>query len=100
MSKVFERIMYTQIESFMEDKLSKLLTGFKKNHIAQNCLINMLEKRKNTLDKDGFVCAMFIDLSKAFDTMNHDLLGIWFSKRCTFFHEKLPNEKTTASSCK
>ena len=30
MSKVFERIMYTQIESFTEDKLSKLLTGFKK----------------------------------------------------------------------
>ena len=29
---------------------------------------------KNTLDKGGFVCAIFIYLSKAFDTMNHDLL--------------------------
>ena len=29
-SKVFERIMYTQIESFNEDKLSQLLTGFRK----------------------------------------------------------------------
>ena len=38
------------------------------------CLINMLEKWKNTLDKRGFVCAMFIDLSKTFDAMNHDLL--------------------------
>ena len=74
MSKVFERIMYTQIESFMEDKLLKLLTGFRKNHSTQHCLINMLEKWKNTLDKGGFVCAMFMDLSKAFDTMNHDLL--------------------------
>ena len=74
MSKVFERIMYTQIESFMEDKLSKLLTGFRKNRSIQHCLINMFEKWKNTLDKDDFVCAMFIDLSKVFDTMNHDLL--------------------------
>ena len=74
MLNVFERIMYTQIESFMEDKLSKLLTGFRKNHSTQHCLINMLEKWKNTLDKGGFVCAMFIDLSKAFDTMNHDFL--------------------------
>ena len=34
----------------------------------------MLEKWKNTLDKGGFVCAMFMELSKAFDTMNRDLL--------------------------
>ena len=107
MSKVFERIMYTQIESFMEDKLSKLLTGFRKNHSTQQCLINMLEKWKNTLDKGGFVCAMFMDLSKAFDTMNHDLLIAkinngthGFQKRCTFFHEKLLNENTATSSCK
>ena len=46
MSKVFERITYTQIESFMEDKLSKLLTGFRKNHSTQYCLINMLENGK------------------------------------------------------
>ena len=74
MSKVFERIMYTQIESFMEDKLSKLLTGFRKNHSTQYRLINMLEKWKNTLDKNGVVCPMFMSLSKASDTMNHDLL--------------------------
>ena len=73
-SKIIERVMYTQIENFMEDKLSKLLTGFRKNHSTQHSLVNMLEKWKNTLDKGGFVCAIFMDLSKAFDTMNHDLL--------------------------
>ena len=66
--------MYTQIENFMEDKLSKLLTGFRKNHSTQHCLVNMLEKWKNTLDKGGFVCAIFMDLSKAFDTMDYDML--------------------------
>ena len=35
MSKFFERIMYTQMESFMEDKLSKLLPGFRNNHGTQ-----------------------------------------------------------------
>ena len=73
-SKNIERVMYIQIENVMEDKLSKLLTGFRKNHSTQHCLVNMLKKWKNTLDKGGFVCAIFIDLSKAFDTMNHDLL--------------------------
>ena len=52
----------------------KLLTGFIKNHNTQHFLINMLEKQKNTLDKGGFVCAMFTDLSKAFDKINRDLL--------------------------
>ena len=53
----------------MEDKLSKLLTGFRKNHSTQHCLISIYEKWKNTLDKGAFVCAMFMDLSKAFDTI-------------------------------
>ena len=73
-SKVFERIMYMQIDTFMRDKLSKLLTGFRKNHSTQHCLMSMLEMWKNTLDKGGYVSAIFMDLSKAFDTLNHNLL--------------------------
>ena len=34
----------------------------------------MLEKRKNTLDKGNHVGAVFMDLSKVFDTINHDFL--------------------------
>ena len=34
----------------------------------------MLEKWRATLDKKGFVSAVLMDLSKAFDTINHELL--------------------------
>ena len=61
-SKVFERIMYMQIDTFTRDKLSKLLTGFRKNHSTQHCLMSMLEMWKNTLDKGGYVSAIFMDL--------------------------------------
>ena len=71
-SKVFERIIYSQIDVFMQDKLSNLLTGFRKS--PQHCLMYMLENWKNMLDKGGYVCAMFMDLSKAFDTIHHDLM--------------------------
>ena len=35
-SNIIERVMYIQIENFMEDKLSKLLTGFRKNHSTEH----------------------------------------------------------------
>ena len=73
-SKVFQRIMYIQIENFMEAKLSKLLRRFRKNHRTQHCLVNMLEKWKKILDKGGFICTMFMDFSNAFDAMDHNLL--------------------------
>ena len=73
-SKVFERVMYQQIEDFMKDKLSNLLIGFRKNHNTQHCLTSLLERWKKTLDKGGYIFAIFMDLSKAFDTLNHKLL--------------------------
>ena len=89
-SKVIERVMYIQIENFMEDKLSKLLTCFRKNNSTQYCLVNRIEKWKNTLDKYGFVCLIFMNLSKAFDTMDHGLsiakLGAYgFQEDALFF---------------
>ena len=33
MSKVFERILYNQLNDFMKDKLSNILTGFRKGHM-------------------------------------------------------------------
>ena len=67
--------MYQQIEDFMKEKLSNLLTDFRKNHNTQHCLMSMLGRWKKTLDKGGYICAIFMDLSKAFNnTLNHKLL--------------------------
>ena len=40
-SKAFEIIIYKQIDDYMNDKLSPLLTGLKKNHNSQNCLLKV-----------------------------------------------------------
>ena len=74
MSKVFERLLYKQIETFMSNKLSVKLCGFRKNYNTQYCLTYMLEKLKSTLVKGKHVGGVFMDLSKAFDKINHDLL--------------------------
>ena len=58
----------------MENKLSALLTVFGKNHGTQNYLVSMFENWKNKIDKGRFAVALFMNLSKASDTLNHNLL--------------------------
>ena len=48
MSKVFERILYKQIDTFMNAKFSPYLFGFRKNHNAQYTLLKMIETWKKT----------------------------------------------------
>ena len=50
-SKVFERVIYKQINSYKEDKLFKYITGFRKAQGTQHSLITMLGKWKSVLDK-------------------------------------------------
>ena len=71
-SNVFGKIIYSQTDVFTHDKLSNLLTGFRKNHSTQHGLMYMLENWKHMLDKGGYICAMFMDLSQAFETIHHD----------------------------
>ena len=43
LSKVFEKLIYSQINTYMKDKFSKYLTEFCKNHNTQHALLNMIE---------------------------------------------------------
>ena len=46
LSKVFERIIYNQINEYMENKFSKFITGFIKLHGTQHSMVTMLENGK------------------------------------------------------
>ena len=73
-SKLFERDMYNQKYSYMDQHLSPHLCGFRKGYSAQHCLALMLEKWKKALDNHQVAGALLTDLSKAFDCLNHHLL--------------------------
>ena len=82
-SKIFEKLIYSQVNSYMEPKLSKYLAGFCGNHNTQHVLLRMIELWWALQNKDQKVGAIIMDLSKAFDTINHKLLfkknaSLWF----------------------
>ena len=48
--------------------------GFRKNHSTAYALIQLYDKLSDAIDKGNVTLGLFIDLSKAFDTVNHDIL--------------------------
>ena len=73
-SKVFERLLHKQMSLHVEEHLSPYLCGYRKEFRTQQALLSLLERWKNVLDKKGYGGAVLMDLSKAFDTLNHDHL--------------------------
>ena len=74
LSKVFERIMYDQINNFIKSKLSPYLCGFRKKYNTQHALFHLLKNWQTCLDKHGYVGTLLMDLSKAYDCLPHDLI--------------------------
>ena len=73
-SKIYEKLLQKQINNYIENNLSPYLFGYRKGYSTQHALICLIEKWKNILDEKGFCGAVLMDLSKAFDAINHDLL--------------------------
>ena len=72
--KVFERLMHDQVTTYMDAHLSNYLCGYCKGFNTQTALLSLMEKWKSILDKKGFSGAVLMDFSKAFDTINHEIL--------------------------
>ena len=74
LSKIFERLIYDQLNEYLDQYLNSLLCGFRKAHSTQHALFRLLQEWQNELDKSGFVGTILMDLSKAYDCLPHDLL--------------------------
>ena len=67
--------MYNRIKVFIEenDVLHNLQFGFRKNHSTGIALTTLHDNISKALYDREYVLGVFLDLSKAFDTVNHDI---------------------------
>jgi len=75
-SKLLEKIMYSRLTTFFEkhNLLYKLQFGFRPEYSTDLALTYLVDKINQAIDKKEYVIGIFIDLSKAFDTVDHKIL--------------------------
>ena len=72
-SKIFERIMQKQISDYIEKFFSQFLFGYIKGFSTPYALLRLIKRWNFSLDKQSCAGTLLMDLSKVFDTINHEL---------------------------
>ena len=75
-SKIIEKIMHQRLNKFLEENncFCNLQFGLHLNLSTNNALLSIIENIQTDLDNGDFAAGVFIDLKKAFDTVDHDIL--------------------------
>ena len=75
-SKILEKIFHNRLMSFLNDKqiLYNGQFGFRKNHSTSIAILELVEEMTTAMDNSQSSVAVFIDLKKAFDTVDHNIL--------------------------
>lgn len=75
-SKVAEKVAVVRISFDLESKmkLSPRQYGFRRHFSTEEALLNITKSMENSLNKGHFVCSSSLDISAAFDSVNHKIL--------------------------
>ena len=76
LNKILEKLMFSRVYKFLDDYqcIYSLQFGFRSKHSTNHALIDITENIRKALDNKSFACGIFVDLQKAFDTVNHNIL--------------------------
>ena len=75
-NKIFEKILHRNLMKFLErhNILFMYQFGYRKLHSTTIALIEITDKIKKLLDEGNYVIGIYLDLTEAFDTVNHQIL--------------------------
>ena len=74
--KILEKLMYKRLYAFLDynNIIYDLQFGFRQEYSTSHALINITENIRKALDDGNIDCGVFVDLQKAFDTVDHQIL--------------------------
>ena len=75
LSKVFEKVVYTRLSSFLESQkiLFDKQFGFRKQHSTCMALLILMDKPIKSIECRNYIIGVFLDFPKAFDVVNHSI---------------------------
>ena len=74
--KILEKLMHERHSNFLDKNklIYSLQFGFRQSYSTSYALIHLTETIKQSLDQGLFICGFFVNLQKAFDTVDHNIL--------------------------
>ena len=74
--KILEKLMYKRLYTFFDynNIIYDLQFGSRQQYSTSHALINITENIRKALDDGNIGCGVFVDLQKAFDTVEHQIL--------------------------
>ena len=75
-SKLLKRIMYNRLYKYLlqSNLFHEKQFGFQASNSTEHVVVQLISQILDAFDENKYTLGMFIDLSKAFDTADHDLL--------------------------
>ena len=75
MGKILEKLMYKRLYTFLNNNnIYSLQFGFRQQYSTSHVLTNITENIRKALDDGNIDCGIFVDLQKAFDIVDHQIL--------------------------
>ena len=86
-SKLLEKLVYKRVYNFLTDcnQIYQSQYGFRSNHSCEQAVSELLGAVLKGHEKNETIAAIFLDLSKAFDTLDHSILytkigNLWYQR--------------------
>ena len=75
--QILEKLMYKRLYTFLDynNFIYDLQFGFRQQYSASHALINITENIRKAFDDGNIGCGVIVDLQKAFDTVDHQILS-------------------------